>query len=96
MAMPPNRAWLGSSPHGRGKLRDWWGTSARLGLIPARAGKTLSVWQLEALREAHPRVGGENALGNTAQRGPPGSSPRGRGKPKQRPKFLVFVRLIPA
>ncbi|ERH21259.1 hypothetical protein HMPREF1980_02373 [Actinomyces sp. oral taxon 172 str. F0311] len=96
MAMPPNRAWLGSSPHGRGKLRDWWGTSARLGLIPARAGKTASTaWSLTS-PPAHPRVGGENGQAIEYTVAHQGSSPRRRGKPGTEVARPVLDRLIPA
>ena len=65
-------------------------------LIPAWAGKTggdgvvrLPIW-------AHPRVGGENAVAPPTRAGPPGSSPRGRGKPHHDFALGAGWRLIPA
>ena len=52
---------LGSSPRVRGKLRDDPGELARLGLIPARAGKTDGTATASAPTRAHPRACGENA-----------------------------------
>ena len=71
----------GSSPRGRGKpggvMFDRW----CLGLIPARAGKTVCSRSLALTPAAHPRAGGENEMGNTLAGWVMGSSPRGRGKP---------------
>ena len=66
------------------------------GLIPARAGKTpVSGWVLYML-QAHPRAGGENC--ERAARGDEcrGSSPRGRGKLRERHPTNTPARLIPA
>ena len=73
-------AGQGSSPRGRGKrARRLW-RRCWPGLIPARAGKTLSEARFPTGRRAHPRAGGENLrrVCGRARRG--GSSPRGRGK----------------
>ena len=71
----------GSSPRVRGKL-SLLPTGRRLvRLIPACAGKTLSVRTRSRKATAHPRVCGENlASGETWPLGV-GSSPRVRGKP---------------
>ena len=66
------------------------------GLIPAWAGKTAQAPNGEERPRAHPRVGGENTSGGLHPCWDPGSSPRGRGKPR-----LVSVEnsrsgLIPA
>ena len=53
---------------------------ARLGLIPAWAGKTRRMGTPAAASWAHPRVGGENRLSQSRPTPPRGSSPRGRGK----------------
>ena len=80
MAMPPNRAWVGSSPRGRGK--HGVEVARRFGerLIPAWAGKTFTFGIGSQVIRAHPRVGGENELLGRAARVGGGSSPRGRGK----------------
>ena len=51
----------GSSPRGRGKLRDGPCHVVHTRLIPAWAGKTACVTDVTRARWAHPRVGGENA-----------------------------------
>ena len=52
----------GSSPRGRGKRHGWTLYSGRSRLIPAWAGKTLRRLAGRLGRQAHPRVGGENAF----------------------------------
>ena len=70
----------GSSPRGRGKRADEEAPAGRVGLIPARAGKTpLARWP-RGPRQAHPRAGGENVTNRHVIAGGAGSSPRGRGK----------------
>ena len=54
----------GSSPRGRGKPARTDSTSSPCRLIPAWAGKTLSLPLLLLGLQAHPRVGGENDNGN--------------------------------
>ena len=86
----------GSSPRGRGKpprlrLRD----RAR-GLIPAWAGKTTWPRSRAAAMSAHPRVGGENPVTSSSIRRRPGSSPRGRGKPRRSITRYSKAGLIPA
>ena len=70
----------GSSPRGRGKLVGLLGRRLRAGLIPARAGKTLSTWTPPTWTTAHPRAGGENRDVMIIPSRRWGSSPRGRGK----------------
>ena len=87
---------VGSSPRGRGKLGGVPCFPPRFRLIPAWAGKTCGGSGQHEGRWAHPRVGGENLVGEVAQNLFPGSSPRGRGK---RSSFSVScrpIRLIPA
>ena len=71
----------GSSPRVRGKLDAARGERAHDGLIPACAGKTRTPCQSHGLSRAHPRVCGENARPEVADRARAGSSPRVRGKP---------------
>ena len=72
---------VGSSPRVRGKRADRCAGLARLGLIPARAGKTSSPLGAISPRRAHPRACGENMRGMKLLRFQVGSSPRVRGKP---------------
>ena len=66
------------------------------GLIPACAGKTVTIGAFFLAIRAHPRVCGENLriLGLDDQL--LGSSPRVRGKPDDMVEQLGAVRLIPA
>ena len=68
----------------------------RLGLIPARAGKTGLIAAVSAVPEAHPRAGGENGKHPYSMSSPQGSSPRGRGKRAHDYRLSTSVRLIPA
>ena len=52
----------GSSPRGRGKQIQFLESRAFDGLIPARAGKTLSIAEVIRPIGAHPRAGGENSV----------------------------------
>ena len=70
----------GSSPRGRGKHLQATVSLLERRLIPARAGKTLTVITLTAWKRAHPRAGGENDLAVNGNFDGNGSSPRGRGK----------------
>ena len=66
------------------------------GLIPAWAGKTKPRPVSRSQREAHPRVGGENAEIGARTPAARGSSPRGRGKLVAHSPVLQARRLIPA
>ena len=71
---------LGSSPLARGKLDTVRLTMWCAGLIPARAGKTLSSLLRPLLFPAHPRSRGENVVLLGVSIGWDGSSPLARGK----------------
>ena len=86
----------GSSPRGRGKHPVAGLVADSSGLIPAWAGKTRSARQNRYNTQAHPRVGGENGLGDGLQVPNGGSSPRGRGKPHEEAPLAWQGRLIPA
>ena len=58
--MVPARRGRGSSPRGRGKRKHHQGRFRSVGLIPARAGKTVLRGLSRTHQEAHPRAGGEN------------------------------------
>ena len=90
------RADNGSSPRGRGKPELTMEDATALGLIPARAGKTMGSHRSLWGRWAHPRAGGENALCRSTKNGRSGSSPRGRGKRRPRSHEPRRTRLIPA
>ena len=95
-AIGPYSMTFGSSPRGRGKLVQGVDEAFAGRLIPAWAGKTMPD-SLEFAREAaHPRVGGENAVGRFAQGLAQGSSPRGRGKLTCPIPSRCSTRLIPA
>ena len=87
---------VGSSPRGRGKRSFRTPTSCVFRLIPAWAGKTVHHPDHPGGPRAHPRVGGENRTAGRGVRGSTGSSPRGRGKHRSRPKGLALGGLIPA
>ena len=87
----------GSSPLTRGKLRAQDRAAHHLGLIPARAGKTLQGCACFGVRRAHPRAGGENIAAAERARHDVGSSPRGRGKlcvrlPRRQGRGLIPAR----
>ena len=86
----------GSSPRGRGKPLIAAGVPLPVGLIPARAGKTSSPQATTTATWAHPRAGGENVNAVGEQLGPAGSSPRGRGKLRDRRRSRRHPGLIPA
>ena len=86
----------GSSPRGRGK-RGWGvSLSETHRLIPARAGKTPPRCHTITPASAHPRAGGENPNSTGTACGASGSSPRGRGKPRNLVSLHPGERLIPA
>ena len=70
----------GSSPLTRGKPDRRRRRPQRARLIPAHAGKTLSVASLAASASAHPRSRGENPTAYTPVGAVTGSSPLTRGK----------------
>ena len=70
----------GSSPLTRGKLLVGGLVDAGAGLIPAHAGKTLSVMSVMGVCPAHPRSRGENTANPCATHLSTGSSPLTRGK----------------
>ena len=71
----------GSSPLTRGKHHQRSEAAARMGLIPAHAGKTRTSRLYSYTVRAHPRSRGENPRGGRASLPAAGSSPLTRGKP---------------
>ena len=86
----------GSSPRVRGKPIEQQFLRARVGLIPARAGKTPSTTSPKKARPAHPRACGENIKTTAPPAIEAGSSPRVRGKHPRRPRTGRGRGLIPA
>ena len=79
----------------RGKLRRRMGNPARLGLIPAHAGKTPLPFRLRSRGRAHPRSRGENSLHAPICCAKFGSSPLTRGKRHPRIRLGLPAGLIP-
>ena len=69
----------GSSPLARGPLASTVDIEARAGLIPARAGTTVSLAVCSVARRAHPRSRGDHAPSFMKQTDHAGSSPLARG-----------------
>ncbi len=69
----------GSSPRARGGLLCWLGEWARVGLIPASAGRTIASQNLRRSTTAHPRERGEDDRKVEELHQEMGSSPRARG-----------------
>ena len=90
------RTPAGSSPRVRGKRSRRTCGHGRRGLIPACAGKTKMVADLNTRLGAHPRVCGENTGDVTGELSGTGSSPRVRGKQSIIQLLRRSSRLIPA
>ena len=71
---------VGSSPRVRGKLQSLDIDVLKEGLIPACAGKTDDRQTEAHVKQAHPRVCGENFKDGGSVEPQQGSSPRVRGK----------------
>ena len=86
----------GSSPRGRGTRQR---LAARLGLarfIPARAGNAETGPRSESPYPVHPRAGGERRAQSGSPASSAGSSPRGRGTPREPERKPRNERFIPA
>ena len=92
----PTPTSTGSSPRGRGTLRQRGDPAAGRRVIPAWAGNTSAVDRLVAVRAGHPRVGGEHTYAREEVRIMDGSSPRGRGTPRRVRRVRPERRVIPA
>ena len=86
----------GSSPRVRGKPLGARASRPRAGLIPACAGKTPAERRRTTTTRAHPRVCGENASIGSRLNFVAGSSPRVRGKLRERRWPPAGAGLIPA
>ena len=87
---------IGSPPRVRGK-HDWIYTGYKNGgITPACAGKTVVPASPNFCCKDHPRVCGENAVGNVPRDDEPGSPPRVRGKLLLKVRLLSSKRITPA
>ena len=93
---PRGQIWRGSSPLTRGKRVGLGAALPVPRLIPAHAGKTVSVPNLSLKGTAHPRSRGENRVGVPEAHVYRGSSPLTRGKRQNRTRARTRTRLIPA
>ena len=93
---PASRSMTDSSPRMRGKPRLFVFVMLVTGLIPAHAGKTLSLATQLILERAHPRACGENYTLHRQAQTLEGSSPRMRGKQTGKLDAVLHVGLIPA
>ncbi len=95
-SVPSASGRAGSSPLARGPhywLRfQYWCA----GLIPARAGTTLSVWVVRFPGRAHPRSRGDHSVPQVQVKPPLGSSPLARGPQEQEEEEVTRWGLIPA
>ena len=91
-----NEAGVGSSPLARGKQSPRYARGRRIGLIPARAGKTSGSRATAVRRAAHPRSRGENFPACLRRKSSCGSSPLARGKRVRAGRRRGRGRLIPA
>ena len=84
-------------PRSRGENRSpLHAPFARVGLIPAHAGKTVENVSCFDGERAHPRSRGENTNARTLRAFLTGSSPLTRGKPGRIRAMLPLMGLIPA
>ena len=86
----------GSSPHTRGAREHDVLFSARLGIIPAYAGSTVTSGGFSFTWWDHPRIRGEHPSLRRTAPSPRGSSPHTRGAPERRPCGRLRPGIIPA
>ena len=86
----------GSSPRMRGKLPGVAGQDWRLRIIPAHAGQTACATCRASDRTDHPRACGANSSAVSKVSAMAGSSPRMRGKRRERHEQRHRRRIIPA
>ena len=90
------RSFWGSSPLARGTHGGIAAGVASVGLIPARAGNTLTGSTVKRAVWAHPRSRGEHCCAGECPAVLQGSSPLARGTPATSPHREACVGLIPA
>ena len=90
-------AWhRGSSPLARGPLHQLKERVTGGGLIPARAGTTLTIPALSGFARAHPRSRGDHQSPSRSVLWHMGSSPLARGPLRMKKPSVAPTRLIPA
>ena len=87
---------IGSSPRGRGTLRQQAGDFEAQRFIPARAGNACGRAPRRWAVTVHPRAGGERSSSPPKASAAPGSSPRGRGTRTAALMKWSIRRFIPA
>ncbi len=87
---------VGSPPRGRGRLHAQEPRGGCRGLTPAWAGTACVGHGGIATVRAHPRVGGDGSLGESAADPAQGSPPRGRGRPCRARSGRTAAGLTPA
>ena len=94
------RLWVcrsrGSSPLARGLPWAHESDFDTAGIIPARAGFTATLAQVEASGKDHPRSRGVYVMKNAIEKGEEGSSPLARGLPRRRRRPSSASGIIPA
>ena len=95
---PPNDRFdaVGLSPRVRGSHRVGLGERLFLGIIPACAGKPISVTLRSRSVRDYPRVCGEARLAGRLEVLPPGLSPRVRGSRGASGRLIAYPGIIPA
>ncbi len=91
-----NKLCRGSSPRGRGTRAIVSAGVTMQRFIPAWAGNTAAGAGPRSVPPVHPRVGGEHQMAQVQMMLDAGSSPRGRGTPRQARNAARFGRFIPA
>ena len=86
----------GSSPRVRGKAGSCAVLSVVYRIIPACAGKSITVWTTLTTQKDHPRVCGEKHEGDVISKAHELSSPRVRGKVSLEMRAFDLHRIIPA
>ena len=92
----PSKMSLGSPPRVRGKLYLLRDSLDRIGITPARAGKTLPAPVCIRRRRDHPRACGENVTNSGTAGAAVGSPPRVRGKHDLITTRIREIRITPA
>ena len=87
---------MGSSPRVRGAVLCEVSRSALEGIIPARAGSSISVSISTLIIGDHPRACGEQYWQVNRPGMGQGSSPRVRGAASVFPKDMIYLGIIPA
>ena len=96
LSLPANRREEGSSPLARGGHGGTHAAAGRAGLIPARAGRTLTAARRTSSGRAHPRSRGADAAALKAAVDRAGSSPLARGGRRLHARSRIPRGLIPA